>query len=189
MATKTTRDEIIEKADQLFYEKGFEKTSFADISSVVKISRGNFYHHFKSKDEILNAVIAFRIHKTKKLLLDWESKEKSPSNRIQCFIRILIMNMAKIKLYGCPVGTLTTELTKLDHALKNEASKLFDLFRDWLTDQFIELGHKKDAHKFAMHLLARSQGVATLTNAYQDEEFILHEVKQMIDWLKSKEQL
>lgn len=187
METKTTRDLIIEQADQLFYERGFERTSFADISAVVKISRGNFYHHFKSKDEILAAVIDFRIEKTKKLLEHWESKEKKPLKRIECFIRILITNMTKIALYGCPVGTLTTELSKLDHASKEEANKLFDLFKEWLEKRFVELGHKKDASKFAMHLLARSQGVATLANAYQDEEFIHDEVKQMIDWLKSKE--
>jgi hypothetical protein len=37
----------------------------------------------------------------------------------------------------------------------------------------------------AMHLLARSQGVATLANVFHDEAFIRQEVKQMCDWLKS----
>ena len=37
----------------------------------------------------------------------------------------------------------------------------------------------------AMHLLARSQGVATLANTFHDEKFIKQEVKQMCDWLGS----
>ncbi len=36
-----------------------------------------------------------------------------------------------------------------------------------------------------MHLLARSQGVATLANAFHDEKFIRQEVQQMCDWLQS----
>ena len=44
-------------ADRLFYRQGYEHTSFADIADAVRISRGNFYYHFKTKDEILDAVI------------------------------------------------------------------------------------------------------------------------------------
>ena len=36
-----------------------------------------------------------------------------------------------------------------------------------------------------MHLLAHSQGVSTLANAFHDEKFIKQEVKQMCDWLNS----
>ena len=57
MSDKTTRDHIVEAADQLFYRQGYEHTSFADIADAVHISRGNFYYHFKTKDEILDAVI------------------------------------------------------------------------------------------------------------------------------------
>lgn len=186
MENGTTRDQIIKNADGLFYKQGFEKTSFANIAEEVHISRGNFYYHFKSKDEILDAVIEFRLDKTKKMLKDWESKGKTPSDRIQSFVHILIMNMTKIKLHGCPVGTLTTELSKLNHSSKAEANKVFNLFRLWLKKQFIELGHKKDADKYAMHLLSRSQGVATLANAFHDEKFVNDEVKLMISWVKEK---
>jgi len=36
-----------------------------------------------------------------------------------------------------------------------------------------------------MHLLARSQGVATLANAFHDEAFIRKEVEKMEEWLKT----
>ena len=39
----STRELIVETADALFYRRGFEKTSFADIADRVRISRGNFY--------------------------------------------------------------------------------------------------------------------------------------------------
>lgn len=185
MKNKTTYDRIVEAADKLFYQQGFEHTSFTDIADAVRISRGNFYHHFKSKDEILEAVIELRLANTRMMLEQWEAQAQDPRERIRSFINILIMNRAKIKLYGCPVGTLCTELVKLEHPSRPEANKLFTLFRTWLRRQFSLLGCDKDADELALHLLARSQGVATLASAFHDEKFIRQEVKVMGDWLES----
>ncbi|MCW7539499.1 hypothetical protein OOT46_16780 [Aquabacterium sp. A7-Y] len=83
------------------------------------------------------------------------------------------------------MGTLCTELTKLSHASQDQAQALFTLFRTWLCRQFTLLGRTADADALAMHLLARSQGVAMLTNTFRDDKFIQQEVKQMCDWLRS----
>lgn len=185
MSNNTTHNEIIAAADDLFYRQGYEHTSFADIANVVKISRGNFYHHFKSKDEILDAVIEKRLADRKAMLERWEIEGATPEDRIRSFIGILIVNGKKIERYGCPIGTLTSELAKLNHAAQGDANKLFALFRTWLRQQFVALGREDDADTLAMHLLARSQGVATLSNAFQDKEFVRQEVEQMYDWLRS----
>jgi TetR/AcrR family transcriptional repressor of nem operon len=185
MTDKTTRGDIVEAADQLFYRRGYEHTSFSNIADIVQISRGNFYYHFKTKDEILDAVIDARLAKTRTMLERWEIEGKQPAERIRSFIHILIANRADIKRYGCPVGTLCAELAKLNHASRAEANKLFTLFRTWLRRQFTLLGREADADALAMHLLARSQGVATLASAFHDEKFIKQEVEQMCDWLRS----
>jgi len=179
----TTRDHIVQAADTLFYERGFEHTSFADIAQAVKISRGNFYYHFKTKDEILDAVIAVRLAGTQAMLERWEIEGAEPADRIRSFINILIANRAKIKRYGCPVGTLCSELTKLGHPSQSDANELFTLFRTWLARQFVLLGRDADSDVLAMHLLARSQGVATLASAFSDDAFIRHEVAVMEQWL------
>jgi TetR/AcrR family transcriptional repressor of nem operon len=185
MRDKATRDQIVEAADQLFYRQGYAHTSFSDIADAVRISRGNFYYHFKTKDEILDAVIGARLASTRTMLERWEIEGTGPEDRIRSFIHILIANRADIKRYGCPVGTLCSELAKLGHAAQGEANQLFTLFRTWLRRQFTLLGREADADALAMHLLARSQGVATLANAFHDEKFIKREVNEMCDWLRS----
>jgi TetR/AcrR family transcriptional repressor of nem operon len=185
MAEQSTRDVIVEAADRLFYERGFEHTSFADIAEAVGISRGNFYYHFRSKDEILDAVIEQRVADTHEMLGRWELEASDPARRIRSFIRILVDNKAEIQKYGCPVGTLCSELAKLNHAAQGQAGELFTLFRTWLRRQFAKLGRKRDADACAMHLLARTQGIATLANAFQDDAFIAREVKQMQDWVSA----
>lgn len=185
MSDKTTRDQIVEAADQLFYRQGYEHTSFSDIADVVQISRGNFYYHFKTKDEILDAVINARLANTQSMLEKWKIEGNDPADRIRSFINILIANRTDIKRYGCPVGTLCTELAKLNHASQAGANKLFTLFRIWLRRQFTLLDRKADGDALAMHLLARSQGVAILASAFHDESFIRQEVQQMLEWLQS----
>jgi hypothetical protein len=65
------------------------------------------------------------------------------------------------------------------------ANKLFMLFRTWLRKQFAQMGHKADADQLAMHLLSRSQGIATLANAFDDAAFIKQEVDQLLEWLNA----
>jgi AcrR family transcriptional regulator len=185
MSVRTTRDQIVEAADELFYRRGYEHTSFTDIADVVRISRGNFYYHFKSKDEILDAVLRLRLANTKRILEQWENDGEQPADRIRSFIHMLTANEAKIMRYGCPVGTLCAELAKLNHGSQADAKKLFTLFRVWLRRQFTLLGREADADTLAMHLLARSQGVATLANAFRDEVFVKQEVNKMCEWLAS----
>lgn len=188
MNSGKTRDHIVDAADQLFYEQGFEHTSFSRIAEAVGISRGNFYYHFRSKDEILEAVINRRLAHTSSMLDTWEVEGETPADRIRSFIGILIMNSTSIRRHGCPVGTLCSELARLGHPARGNANELFTLFRNWLRRQFEQLGRPGDADELAMHLLASSQGVATLASAFQDEEFIRNEVGRLNEWLTSVEE-
>lgn len=178
------REQIVAQADRLFYEQGYEFTSFAHIADAVQISRGNFYYHFKTKDDLLEAVIARRLANTQAMLDSWHQQGDDPRTRIGCFIQILIANGGKILKYGCPVGSLTSELAKLNHQALDRANDLFSLFRQWLNRQFVTLGcTPQHADTLAMHLLARSQGIATLANAFNDMAFIEQEVELLNQWL------
>ena len=183
MTTTSTRDLIVEQADALFYQGGFEATSFARIAAAVGISRGNFYHHFKTKDDILEAVIARRLDRTQAMLDAWAHDAPDPRARITAFIRILITNRTKIMAFGCPVGTLSSELAKLDHIAQARAAQIFGLFRDWLAAQFQALGAGPRAQALALHVLAWSQGVAVMATAFRDPEFVAREVAGIEAWL------
>ncbi len=183
VAAGETRRQIVDAADSLFYAQGFTQTSFADIAAAVKISRGNFYYHFKTKDEILDAVIDKRLSDRKELLAKWDETADEARKRIECFIRIVIVNQTKIMAYGCPVGTLTTELAKIDHPSRDKANEIMALFGDWLETQFRELGCGENSRDNAMHVLGWSQGVATLAQAFKDKAYVEREVSKILSWL------
>ena len=50
------RIKILETAERLFYQKGYEATSIQDILDDLKMSKGGFYHHFESKLQLLDAL-------------------------------------------------------------------------------------------------------------------------------------
>jgi TetR/AcrR family transcriptional repressor of nem operon len=110
---------------------------------------------FKSKDQILDAVIAKRLTRTESMLELWEREATHPEDRIRHFICILSTNQELIQQYGCTVGTLCTDLAKLNHASQPGATQLFRLFRTWLRGQFTLLGRVADADALATHLLAQ----------------------------------
>lgn len=177
------RQRIVAAADQLFYQQGFENTSFNDIASAVEISRGNFYYHFKSKDEILQAVINNRSADIKQILDNWDQQHNDPKLGIIHYIDILTTMQENIANSGCPIGGICSELAKIDHAMQDDANQLYTLFIDWLTIKFKQLGHSKNARQLAMHLLARSQGIASVTNSFGDKAFLKYEVKLLKQWL------
>ena len=52
------RQAILDTAEALFFERGYEETSVQDILDAMGLSKGGFYHHFESKMAVLEAVSA-----------------------------------------------------------------------------------------------------------------------------------
>ncbi|MFQ5642630.1 MAG: TetR/AcrR family transcriptional regulator [Thiogranum sp.] len=182
-----TRDEIIEAAKLLFYRRGYARTSFSDIVEHSGIQRGNIYHYFKTKDAILDAVIEQRTREYRATLSAWDKALPDPRDRLRRFVHMVVSNRQDLTRYGCPIGSLNTELGKEQYAHRDSARQLFDVFRDWLTAQFAALGDPGQARVRALHLLARAEGISLMGHVYNDPDFIAAEmavIEQWIDALK-----
>ena len=85
--------------------------------------------------------------------------------------------------YGCPIGSLNTELGKERRELQQASRALFELFQQWLAERFEELGRGKEANELALHLLGRAQGIAVISHVYQDKQFLERELIQLEHWV------
>ncbi|GBF76730.1 TetR family transcriptional regulator [Paenibacillus sp. 598K] len=56
-APEERRQEILDRAEDLFTAKGYGKTTIIDILEAVGIAKGTFYYYFKSKEEVMDAII------------------------------------------------------------------------------------------------------------------------------------
>ena len=186
MPTKSerTRRRIVDAANQLFYRKGYNRTSFSDVVAEADVPRGNIYYYFKTKDEILKAVITHRIEITSTMLAEWDKNISDPLDRLQRFVRILYDSTPALLRSGCPMGSLTVELAKDQPVLKAEAKQLFDRFQGWLVNQFIDLGYPEEARELSLRLLARGQGIIVIALVYQDPGFLERGTQEINRWLE-----
>lgn len=65
-----TLERILDVSSKLFIEKGYEQTSIQDILDALNLSKGGLYHHFKSKEEILEVVMQKRAQYVSDMLHD-----------------------------------------------------------------------------------------------------------------------
>ncbi len=181
-----TRDDIIEAARTLFYQRGYASTSFSDIVSQTGIQRGNIYHYFKTKDDILDAVIDQSAGEYRAALSAWDRELSDPRDRLRRFVRMVVSNRDALSHFGCPIGSLNTELGKEAAFTRKEgARQLFDLFRDWLAQQFSALGNPAQGRSLALHLLGRTEGISLIGHVYKDPDFISAEIKLLEQWIDS----
>jgi AcrR family transcriptional regulator len=165
------RQRIVDAADQLFYTRGYNQTSFRDISLSTGIPRGNFYYYFKTKDDILGAVIESRVKFYSEILRQCEATSDQPTGRMLAFVNMLETLADSFVEVGCPIGTLTSELAKDEPHLQKKSREIFELLRDWLEENFkaISVSQPKDA---AMDMLAHIQGVSVMACAFKDKAYL-----------------
>lgn len=184
MGTKgeSNRQRIISAADDLFYRRGYNQTSFQDISDATGIPRGNFYYYFKTKEEILNAVVDSRIADLAVMLNTIDSETKDARERLLRFSNLLEDNRDNVIESGCPFGTLSSELAKDEPMLHKKSTEVFALLRNWMKQQFVVLG-KASADELALDLLGRLQGIAVMSCAFKEVDYIKRSHQQIKDWI------
>ena len=185
MASKSelTKRRIVQAANQLFYRKGFSQTSFSDVVAEADVPRGNIYYYFKSKEEILKAVIRYRLNTISGMLSEWDKTISEPQKRLERFVRIMYDSTPALLSSGCPMGTLAMEFAKDEQELKEQAKMLFDVFQRWLANQFSDMGYASEAHDLSLQLLARGQGLIVVAQVYQDPGFLERGTQELNHWI------
>lgn len=188
MGTKgsVNRRRIVEAADQLFYSRGYNQTSFSDISDETGIPRGNFYYYFKTKEDILAAVMDQRLSEFQQVLSACEQASEQPLQRLLCLLHFPLQKQDEVLHYGCPIGTLSAELAKQQQADISRArlTGVFDLMKNWIEQQLVEMGQGQRASEIAMNLLAKMQGVIMIANVYNDAVFLQKGIDEIQQWLQ-----
>ncbi|TCS94143.1 TetR/AcrR family transcriptional regulator [Hazenella coriacea] len=108
------RNEILDAADELFGQKGFDGTSTNDILEKVGIARGTLYYHFKSKEDIMDALI-----ERYSVLLLGAAKEIASDKSIPVIERIIRTVMA-LNLSGGTSKVIMDHIHKPQNALMHQ---------------------------------------------------------------------
>jgi TetR/AcrR family transcriptional regulator, transcriptional repressor for nem operon len=177
------RERLIGGALQALHAHGVESTSLADIANAADVPVGNIYYYFKTKDDLVQAVIAAHADEIKSRLAELEH-HRTPKARLKAFVRMLTEQRELAARYGCPQGSLCSELDKRDDDVSRSCTQLMSLPIDWAEQQFRAMG-RRDARELAVALIASYQGVSLLANTFRDPELMAREGRRLERWVDS----
>src|SRR3990170_4148243 len=133
------RDRLGEGAGEPLHRQGVERTTLAEIANAADVPPGNVYYYFKTRDDLVRAVIDTRAESVQALLTSIE-RRSTPKARLKALARSWADVADLVAASGCPIGSLSSELNKQDTPLAEDAAKVFRLVLDWAEVQFREMG-------------------------------------------------
>jgi TetR/AcrR family transcriptional repressor of nem operon len=121
----TNRDVVLQTAMNLFLTKGYLATSMDEIVQVSTVSKTNIYYYFKSKDELLSAILDQLIQRYTDLMHDIVARKDL---RVQERFDLFLQSMAGTEtgfLAGCPFLTLYTQMPQEADELRRKVGRFF----------------------------------------------------------------
>ena len=176
------RERLIAAATRLLHEQGVERTTLADIAKAADVPAGNVYYYFKAKDDVVGAVIEAHVQQIKATLASIEARHRSPKPRLKAFVREFTAQSEIVAQFGCPLGSLCSELDKRVTEPGLPAAELMRLPIEWAEGQFRSLG-RADARDLAFDLLAAYEGSALLANTMRDPAVLSGAARRIDRWI------
>lgn len=123
---KHTRERIVEAAAELFRKNGFHSTSLSQILKEAGLTKGGFYFHFKSKEELGDAVIDYMREYWIKNVLNEVAKESGALAKIERMFDIMIKTHESNAFHGCALlAVLTAEMMEVEEHFSNRLRKIY----------------------------------------------------------------
>ncbi|MDT3446146.1 MULTISPECIES: TetR/AcrR family transcriptional regulator [unclassified Pseudofrankia] len=176
-ARRGKRERLIGSATEIAHSHGVQGTTLALVAKAADVPIGNVYYYFKTRDDLLRAVVDEHARRVSDLLAALD-RRSTPRARLQGLAHNWAEAADLVAARGCPIGGLSGDLGKLDGDLHDCASRLLRILIDWATRQLTELG-VPDAPAEAVSLLARVQGAALFANAFDDPKLLTEEVARI----------
>jgi TetR/AcrR family transcriptional regulator, transcriptional repressor for nem operon len=176
------RERLIAAAAQLLHQQGIERTTLADMAQAADVPAGNVYYYFKTKDDVIAAVIGAHVQQIETTLALIDAQHRSPKGRLKAFVREFTGQSEIVAQHGCPLGSLCSELGKRVEQSSFADADLMRLPIEWAERQFRSLG-RRDAHDLALDLLAAYEGNALLANTLHDPSVLSSAARRLNRWI------
>lgn len=186
-----TRLTILHKAFELIYTKGYQTTSIDEIIATTQVTKGAFYYHFKTKDEMGVAIIEEILKPTmhENFIKPTEASQ-NPTEDFYNMISYLLLEDPFLQVkYGCPVGNLTQEMTPWNTKFSEALAELVDLWKATIINS-IEKGKesgliRKDVvgEQVAFFILSGYWGIRNFGKLQNDNSSYITYLKELKSYL------
>ncbi|MCH7840291.1 MAG: TetR/AcrR family transcriptional regulator [Planctomycetes bacterium] len=161
---KPTRQRLVEAARELFLAKGYEAASVADVLARAEVNSGSLYYFFKTKEQLLLAVLDEYVDLLEPMILRPVFERVSdPLDRVFAVLagyrQMLVMSDCRV---GCPIGNLALEMSEKSEVVREKIALNFAnwrrAIRECLFDARDRLPPDLDRHKLAAFILTIMEG-------------------------------
>ena len=142
-----TEERILSQSMRLFLEKGYHGTSIDDITQAAGLTKGAFYWHFKSKEDLLRRIV----EEYDKRFLDGliravEEVQDGAFNKFEKYIRYNAAFAYHNRELCASFDTLAVELVGAHHRIEPEIKRIYKKYQNFLS-QLILQGKKEKVFK------------------------------------------
>ncbi|NUR76606.1 MAG: TetR/AcrR family transcriptional regulator [Thermoleophilia bacterium] len=178
------RERLVAGARSLIHEQGVQRTTIAEVAERADVPVGNVYYYFKTKDELVGAVVDGYIADIQAALVRLD-RHRTPQARLKALVQMWVDQREDVAQHGCPLGSLCSELGKNDGSgLDVDGAEMLRIEVDWAEGQFRSLG-RRDARDLAISLLSGIQGAALLANTFREPEILSRQARRLDRWIDS----
>lgn len=182
---KHNRDEVIQKATWLFWEKGFHATSMRDLQDRVDLRPGSIYAAFGSKEGLFKEALKFYAAQNYRLLKNFQA-EASPLNTLKQFVTCIVLSESEeTPNEMCMLVKSISELTEENLELLEQAKTLLQSMESIFTDMLIkaqeqgEMDKSKDPPRLARLLQMQLIGLQAYQRANQNKAQVSEMIEDM----------
>jgi TetR/AcrR family transcriptional regulator, transcriptional repressor for nem operon len=173
------RERLVAAAVQLLHRQGVERTTLADIAQLADVPPGNVYYYFKTKDEVIAAVIDIHLQQVTGTLASIDARHRSPKARLKALVSELASQSEAVAQYGCPLGSLCSEIDKRVDSPEYAVAELMRTIIDWAELQYRALGQGRHSRDLAVDMVAAYEGSALLANTLRDPTMLATAVRRV----------
>jgi TetR/AcrR family transcriptional regulator, transcriptional repressor for nem operon len=188
-----TRTRLVLAAMQLFWEKGYNSTSIADVLHTAKANSGSLYYFFPGKSDLLAAVLDMYHEGIRPMLLEpaWAGVS-DPVERIFALLARYRKSLLETDcFYGCPIGSLALELHEPDLAVRERLAKNFSAWIgaivECLSRAKARLSTDLNRRELAQFVLTVMEGGVMQARTFRDIEYFDAAVRQLRQYFKCLE--
>lgn len=123
---ETTKAGILQTARQLFSQHGYHGTGIADIQEATGLTKGAFYHHFRSKEDLALAILGQTRQEYAEELIAPAMQRSTPSERLEALLDGAVALNSRPEWCNCQMlATLSAELTPADERLRDAVQGIY----------------------------------------------------------------
>ncbi len=189
------KKKFLDAAQKLMIKKGFAATSLDDLCKLAGLTKGSFFHYFKSKEDLGKAVLERFCSSSQKMMQDCgcgSKKENDPLKRVYGYIDAVVGSLRdKGGDQGCLLGAFATELADTHPQIRDLCDRGFEGWAKVLKKDLKEAKDRYASRKdvdvdgLAEHMIAIVEGAQILARAKKDRKVIERNMVHLKKYLQS----